>query len=322
MTAVRLLFAFVVACAACGARAQAYPVKPVRVIIPHGAGGPVDIIMRGMAVPLQQNLGQPFVIDVRGGGDGIIGAEACARATPDGYVICTTATNVMTIGPGMHTKLPYDPGRDYASVARIGFLDSALVVHPSVPANTVDELFALARAKPESITWASFGVNTSSYMYMEWVKKTRNAPFLHVPYKTAAQSQTATLSGEVQVNVYAAGQAAPLAKAGKLKVLAVTGDKASPFVPGVPSFKEAGIDLPWRTWYGVFAPAGTPRDIVLRLNAEVNRVVNTQQYIEKVLWSQGVAPATDSPEEFTAFLKEDRALFARMMSVIGVKPVD
>ena len=301
--------------------AQSYPNKPVRVIIPHGAGGPVDIIMRGMAVPLQQALGQPFVIDIRGGADGIIGAEACAHAAPDGYVICTTATNVMTIGPGMHTKLPYDPVRDYAPVARIGILDSALVVHPSVPANTVAELFALARAKPESITWASFGMNTSSYMYLEWVKKTRNAPFLHVPYKTAAQSQNATLAGEVQVNIYAAGAAAPLARAGKIKILAVTGDKASPFVPGAPSFKEAGIDLPWRTWYGVFAPAATPREIVLRLNAEMNHAVNAP-FGEKALLSQGVVPATGTPEEFAAFLNEDRALFARMMSVIGVRPVD
>jgi tripartite-type tricarboxylate transporter receptor subunit TctC len=278
--------------------------------------------MRGMAPLLQQSMGQPIVIDVRGGGDGIIGAEACARATPDGYVICTTATNVMTIGPGMHTRLPYDVARDFAPVARIGFLDSALVVHPSVPANTVEELFALARAKPGSITWASFGANTSSYMYLEWVKKTRGAPFLHVPYKTAAQSQTATITGEVQVNLYSAGQAAPLAKAGKLKLLAVTGDKPSPFVPGVPLFKDAGIDLPWRTWFGVFAPAGTPRDVVQRLNTEFNRATNTPQYVDKVLGSQGITPATGSPEEFGVFLNEDRALFARMRSVIGVKPVD
>jgi len=318
-----MLAACCLALAVCqGAPAQSYPSKPVRVIIPHGAGGPVDVVMRGMTPALQQAMGQPFVIDVRGGGDGIIGAEACARASPDGYVICTTATNVMTIGPGMHTRLPYDPARDFAPVARIGFLDSALVVHPSVPAHSVEELFALARAKPDSITWASFGVNTSSYMYLEWVKKTRGAPFLHVPYKTAAQSQTATMAGEVQVNLYAAGQAAPLAKAGKLRILAVTGDKASPFVPGVPSFREAGIDLPWRTWDGVFAPAGTPREIVLRLNSEINRATNTPQYIDKVLWSQGVTPATGTPDEFGAFLKDDRALFARMMSVIGVKPVD
>jgi tripartite-type tricarboxylate transporter receptor subunit TctC len=222
----------------------------------------------------------------------------------------------------MHTRLPYDVARDFAPVARIGFLDSALVVHPSVPANTVEELFALARAKPGSITWASFGANTSSYMYLEWVKKTRGAPFLHVPYKTAAQSQTATITGEVQVNLYSAGQAAPLAKAGKLKLLAVTGDKPSPFVPGVPLFKDAGIDLPWRTWFGVFAPAGTPRDVVQRLNTEFNRATNTPQYVDKVLGSQGITPATGSPEEFGVFLNEDRALFARMRSVIGVKPVD
>jgi tripartite-type tricarboxylate transporter receptor subunit TctC len=304
------------------AHSQTYPSKPVRVIIPHGAGGPVDILMRGMGPPFQQALGQPLIVDIRAAGEGIIGAEACARSAPDGYVICTTATNVMTIGPGMHTKLPYDPVKDYVAVGRIGFLDSALVVHPSVPATTVRELFALARGKPESITWASFGMNTSSYMYMEWVKKTQGAPFLHVPYKTAAQSQTATLAGEVQVNVYAAGAAVPLARAGKLRILAVTGDKPSPFTPGVPSFKEAGIDLPWRTWYGVFAPAGTPRDIVLRLNAEVNRISNSPDYVEKILHSQGVVPATGTPEEFAAFLKEDRALFARMMGVIGVTPVD
>jgi tripartite-type tricarboxylate transporter receptor subunit TctC len=304
------------------ALAQGYPAKPVRVIVPHGAGGPIDVLVRGLGQYLQQSLGQPFIVDNRGGGDGIAGAEACARAAPDGYVLCATATNVVTIGPSMHTRLPYDPPRDYVAVARVGILDSALVVHPSVPANSVKELIDLARARPESIGWASFGPNTSSYMYMEWLRKLHGAPFLHVPYKTAIQSQNATVAGEVQVNLYAAGQAAALAKAGKLKVLAVTGDKPSPFLPGVPPFKEAGIDLPWRTWFGVFAPAGTPREVVQRLNAEINRTVASAQYVQKFLTTQGITPAPGTPEDFSAFLKSDRELFARMMKVIGVKPVD
>ncbi len=305
-----------------GAAAQSYPSKPVRVIEAFGAGGPVDILMRGIGQALQQSLGVPFVIDLRPGGDGIIGTEACARAVPDGYTICPSATNVLTIGPGMHTKLPFDPVRDFVPVARIGILDSAMVVHPSVPANTVKELIELARAKPEQIVWASFGVNTSSYMYMEWVRKVYGAPFLHVPYKTAPQSQNATLAGEAQVNLYTIGSALVMAKAKKLKILAVTGEKRSAFAPEYPSFKEAGIDLPWRTWYGVLAPAGTPNEIVHRLNASINAAIADPAVAERAILGQGITPATGTPDEFAAFLKSDRELFARMMAVIGVKPVD
>ena len=289
------------------ATAQTYPARPVRVIVPSGAGGNNDVTTRGLAQALADSLGQPFVVDNRGGAEGIIGAEACARAAPDGYTLCSTAINVMTFTPVLRRKLPYDTERDFSPVAHQGYLDAVIVAHPSLPATSVAELIALAKAKPDAISWATFGPNTSSFYYMEWLRRTRAAPFLHVPYKTSPQSHTANIAGEVMVNLYGAGLAVAPIKAGKLRALAVTGDRRSVLLPDVPSFKEAGIDLPIRTWYGLFAPAGTPRDIVQRLNSETQRVMAQPGFVEKFLTAVGLShPGAMTPEEFAAFLKRDR----------------
>ncbi len=305
----------------CAAPAQSFPSKPVRIIVPSGAGGNNDVTTRGLAQWLGDSMAQAFVVENRGGAEGIIGTEACAKSAPDGYTLCSTAVNVFTFTPVLRLKLPYDTVRDFVPIAHQGYLDAVIVVHPSLPANSIADLINLAKAKPDSITWATFGPNTSSFYYMEWLRRTRGAPFLHVPYKTSAQSHTANIAGEVQVNLYGAGLAAAPIKAGKLRALAITGDKRSALLPEGPSFKEAGIDLPIRTWYGLFAPAATPREIVQRLNTEAVRAMAQPIFIDKFMTAVGISPPGPmTPEDFAAFLKRDREAFAELAKTIGLKP--
>ena len=307
-------------CLAGAAHGQSYPAKPVKVIVPSGAGGPNDTTMRGLAQALAEALGQPFVVENRGGAEGMIGTEACVKSAPDGYTLCSTAINVVTFTPVLRSKLPYEPLRDLSPIALQGYLDAAIVVHPSVPAHSIAELVELAKSKPGTITWATFGPNTSSFYYMEWLRLTRGAAFLHVPYKTSAQANTAVVAGEVQVNLHGAGLVVPLVRSGKLRVLAITGDKRLAILPEAPSFKEAGMDLPVRTWYGLFGPAGLPKDVVQRLNVETVRISAQPAFIEKFLTAIGMSPPGNlSPEEFAAFLKRDRERFTELAKTLNLQ---
>jgi tripartite-type tricarboxylate transporter receptor subunit TctC len=310
------------ACAflAAPALAQMYPSKPVRILVSGGAGGPNDVQTRGLAQSLSQSLGQPFVVENRAGAQGAVGLEACARATPDGYTLCTGATNNITYQPVLNRSLPYEPLRDFAPVVHMGFLDVAIVVHAAVQAKTIDELIALSKSRPGELAWASFGPNTSSFYFMEWLRLARGAQFLHVPYKSSIQSQQALLAGEVQVNLYSVGPILSQVKAGKLKALMVTGERRSPSLPDVPTSKEAGVELPLRTWYALFAPAGTPRSVVDKLNAEANRVFADAQFAEKYLSALGLTASGMSADEFGAFLKRDRESFSQLAKTIGLKP--
>jgi tripartite-type tricarboxylate transporter receptor subunit TctC len=303
------------------AYAQSYPAKPVRLIVPSGPG-PGDTETRGIAQFLSESLGQPFVVDNRVGGEGIVGVEACAKAPRDGYTLCMITVTQITFLEGMRLNLPYDSQRDLAAVAHFGFLDAALLVHPSVPANSVRELFDLAAAKPDTITWGSWGISSPGYLYMEWLRKAKGISFFNVPYKGSSQAAQAALAGEVQVAYYGAGQAAGFVRSNRLKALAVSSDKRLPFLPGVPTLKEVGVDIRVpRTWYGMAAPVGTPKDIVQRLNAEVAKITANPQFIEKFMTTQGITPPGPfSPEEFAAFLRRDRENFQELMKTIGLKP--
>jgi tripartite-type tricarboxylate transporter receptor subunit TctC len=305
------------------AQAQNYPSKPVKVIRPHPPGSPGDTNARGIMQSLSQTLGQPFLVENRVGADGIIGAEACARAAPDGYTLCGTDDLVTSLNPVIRTKLPYEPMRDFSPIVHLGFLDIGLLVHPSVPANSTGELLALAKAKPGSITWATWGVSSLSHLFVEWLKNAKGISFYGVPYKSATQATQGLVGGEVQVAIYGLGLALPMAKGGKLKILAVTGDKRSSIAPELPSVKEAGLDMSLRTWYGLFAPTGTPREIVQRLNAEVGKLLADPGFREKFMTSVGLeyaAPAGGPPEAFAAFLKADRELYARLVKTAGITP--
>ena len=304
------------------AQAQAYPTRTVRVLVPTAPGGPLDTVSRGLAQALSQGLSQSFVVENRPGADGIIALEACAKSPADGYSLCSIDSWPLTLNPLLHASLPYDADRDLAPIIHYGTLGSALCVHPSVPANSMKELFDLARSKPDSIVFATYGLASNTFFYAEWLKKAKGIPFMSVPYKSTTQAIQAVIAGEAQVFAYGLGQSIALAKGGKVKILAVAGDQRSAALPEVPSFKEAGMELSMRTWFGMFAPAGTPRDIVQKLNADIGKILGTAQFREKFIVSQGVEsayPAGGSSEALASFIRQERAMYAEMVKLVGAK---
>ncbi|OFZ98708.1 MAG: hypothetical protein A3H35_08150 [Betaproteobacteria bacterium RIFCSPLOWO2_02_FULL_62_17] len=303
-----------------GALAQGYPSKPVRMLVPAAPGIMQDILSRGLAEALAKGFGQAVIVDNRVGADGVIGMEACAKAAADGYTLCNTMSGAIIWNPALRLKLPYDAVRDFAPVVHAGFFDSALVVNPAVPAASVQELLELVKAKPGAVNWASFGVNSTGFMYMEWLKRSSGAQFYHVPYKTQPQGLQGLMSGESHVAVYGLSSVAPLIKAGKLRALGVTSAKRQDWLPDVPSFVDLGIKLPLRTWFGYHFPAGAPREIVLRMNAEIRKAMAEPGFRESILARQMITPNDGTPEEFDAYIRTQRVEVAGLIAFLGLKP--
>jgi len=309
--------------AAGAADAQQYPRRPVRILVGTPAGGPGDVISRGAAQVLSKAFDASFVVENRVGADGMIAGDACAKAAPDGLTLCTADNYAISVNPLIRSKMAYDPRRDLTPVIHFGYLAAAILVHPSVPANSLKELFDLAKAKPDSIAWASWGPNSSAHIYIEWLKNAKNIRFYNVPYKAASQAFPALLTGEVQVAIFAVGPASRQVQAGKARALAVTTGRRVPQMPDVPNYKEAGLDAAIFTWFGLFAPTGTPNELVHRINAELAKgLLNDPAMREKFLLSQGILidpPAGASPEEFAAMLPVERDRFADILKVAGVR---
>ncbi len=304
------------------AHSQAYPRKPIAMIVPNLPGGAFDAAARPLALFMGQALGQPVVIDNRPAGQGIIGTTAAAHAAPDGYTLLFTGSSNISFLPILRAKLPYDAQKELAPIARLGFLDSFVMVHPSVPANSFKELLELAAAKPNTVTLGSWGSTSNPNMYAEWLKKTKNIEFYVVPYKTAPQALNALIAGEVQVMVFGQGQSVPLIKAGKLRALAATGTERSPFLPQIPPLKDTGtgFDLETPLWVGLFAPAGTPKDVIGRLNSTVSVLLADKAYTDKALVSLGYLPdKPHTPEQFADAILRDRAIYADLIKVTGIK---
>ena len=309
---------------ALGASAQGYPSKPVRILSPWAAGSPGDAVTRGAAQELAASLGQPFVVDTRVGADGMIATEAGVKSPPDGHMLMGCDQQTVGINPSVHASMPYDV-KDVAAVIHYGFLASALHVRPDVAANTLPELLDMARAKPDSISWGTFGPASASHLWVEWLKNTQNIQFLNVPYKGATFAWQGLLAGDVQVAYFSVGPSAALRKAGKIKTLAVMLGKRVPQMPDVPTYKEAGIDIPLVvTWFGLCAPAATPRGVVQRLNGEVaRRLLANDALRDKFLTSQGLAmdtPSGESPEAFAQFTLAEQEKYAKLVKLAGVKP--
>lgn len=306
------------------AQAQGWPSKAVHVLVGTPAGGPSDVVSRGAVLVLGQAFGQPFVVENRVGSDGIIAFEACARSAPDGYTLCTEPNNVVTINPVIRAKMNYDPIRDLVPIFHYGYMEAAILVHPSVPANTLPELFALAKAKPNSLSWGAYGLGSPSHFYIEWLRNAKSISFYNVPYKAASLAFPAMLAGEVQVAIYAVGPAAYQVRAGKARALAITTAKRSSHLPDVPTYKEAGLDIDIGTiWVGLFGPAGLPKEIVNRVNAELAKgLVNNPENREKFLTSQGFvvdAPSGAPAEEFAALLPIERERFMNAAKVAKIR---
>ena len=321
MISIRFAVAALLAAAAIAtADAQPYPNRPLRLIVPNGAGGSTDLVARTIASKLAEALGQQIVVDNRGGSGGIIGTETVAKSAPDGHTLCFMSSSILIVTPATQGTLPYNPLSDFAPVMFLGYFDSFLIAHPSVAANNLNELVAQAKADANKLNWGHFGLATVGNFYQEYIRKFRGAPFFSIPYKTNPQLLQALQTGEAQVGVFGVATVVSPIRAGKLKALAVTADKRVVDFPNVPTFEEEGIKLPFlRGWYGYNMAAATPRPIVMRWNAELRRAMAEPFYAE-LLAKQRIEVRPGAPEELDALLKTQLKQFAELVKYIDFKP--
>ena len=299
--------------------AQQYPSKPVRVIVPFGAGGPADIYARYLAQRLQEPMAQSFVVDDRPGAGSIIGTDVVAKSPPDGYTLLLMS-NTHTVNESLVPKKPFALMKDFVPIAPINYSDLVLVVHPSVPAKSIKELIALAKAKPNGLNYASSGTGTPYHMAGELFKSMAGVQIVHIPHKGSGEARTSVMSGQVEIMLDAITTMAPMARAGRVRALGTTGAKRSTVLPDVPTISEAGVkDYEATIWLGIMAPAGTPKPIVDRLNAEIGKIV-ARPDIKKAWNEQGAEPMAMTPAEFEKFLNADIAKWAHVVKVAGVKP--
>ncbi len=282
---------------------QNYPVRPVRIIVANTPGSAVDGVARMLAQRLTESWGRQTVVDNRAGATGIIGHEIAARASPDGYTVVLSTSASLVINPLM-TKLTYDPHRDFAPVSLVVVSPQMLVSHPGLGATTVDELVAIARAKPGQLNCASPGTGTSNHLGCEMLKMMAKVNFMHVPYKGTSPAITDVASGQVQFMFNSMPAVWPLAQAGKLRALALAGTKRSPAAPNVPTVAESIPGFQCITWYALVAPRGTPPAIIARLNTEMVKMLADPPFARKIL-DQGQDPQSSSPAELTAYMRAE-----------------
>jgi len=321
----RLLLALVLACLAQTAglqttNAQTYPDRPIRLVVSIAAGSVTDVIMRAAANELQPRLGQPLIIENRGGGAGILGGQTCAQSAPDGYTLCVIYHSTMSYNPLLFSKLPYNADTDFTPITRLFMLTEGVFVSANVPANSIAELKALAQSKPEGLNFATLGESSFPGLFMRWLNNQWGTKIVGVPYKGGGPAAQALAAGDVQVTRFGVGNFMGLVEAGKVKALAITAAKRSPLLPNVPTFAEAGLGAyPGQGWWGLAAPKGTPPAIVAKVNAEFVKLFNEPKFVE-YLEKQFVVSATTTPEEFTAFLKKDRQDAATLINLANLKP--
>jgi tripartite-type tricarboxylate transporter receptor subunit TctC len=318
MEQIRALVSVALACFALAAHAQDYPVRPVRVVVPFSAGGPNDIIARLVAQKLSEALGQQFVVDNRPGAGGNLGTDSVAKAPPDGYTLLSAGPGSLIMNPLLN-KVPYDTARDFAPVSLMATAPNVLVVHPSVPATSVKELIDLARAQPGRLNYASAGTGSSAHFAVALFAAMARVELAHVPYRGTGPGINDLVGGQVQLAIFGIPPVLPHVKMGRLRALGVTGKRRSPELPEVPTIDEAGVPgYEMNPWYGLLAPAGTPRAIVSRLSAEVSKIVHAAEMREK-LAAQGAEPAGGTPEDYAAVIQADTAMWARVIKEIGIK---
>ena len=303
-----------------GEPSVSYPAKPVRIVVPYPPGGGIDVMARLIGERLSQRWSQPVLVDNRPGGGTILGADAVAKAAPDGSTLMLTTDATMTINPHLYSKLPYDPVKDFAPVTQLVFLNQLLLANPSMPASTLAELVTYARAHPGKLSYASYGSGSQPHLAMEMLKNQAGIDILHVPYKGVPQAVPAVLSNEVQMTFSGAASSQVHIKAGKLKALAVGGKTRLALLPDVPTFTESGFpDVPANAWFGLFAPAGTPPAIIERLHADVARILKDPEFVQKEIVGKGYELVASTPQEFVGFLAADSLRNARAVKISGAK---
>jgi len=301
------------------AAAQAYPEKPVRVVVPATAGGALDVVARQLMQKLGESLNAQFIVDNRGGAAGAIGAENVARAATDGYTLMFASSSVLAINPTLGAKTTYDILRNFAPIILVGYAPNVLAVHPSLPARTVKELIAIAKAKPGTLAFASNGAGTLSHLTAALFMQQARIEMLHVPYKSAAPAVIAAAAGEVPMIFSAYPSVSTQMQAGKLRGLAVTSAKRIAAAPALPTIAEAALPgFESTQWWGFYAPAGTPADIVARLNREMNQILATAD-TRKRLAAEGAEPAGGSPADLGAYHRADYERWEKVIRAAGIK---
>ena len=291
--------------------AQAWPEKPVRTIVPFPAGGPLDVLARLFNDRFAAALGQPFIIDNRAGANGNLGGEAVARAAPDGHTLLWVIDTPMTLNPSLYAKMPFDPAKDLAPISQVATTASVLVVHPSVAAASVAELVALSKKRP--LNYASGGGGSPGHLATELFALQAGAPMTHVPYKGNAPAVVSIVAGETQVFVSGITGVLPHIKAGKVKALAVTSAKRAPSLPDLPTFAEAGVPgVEVEAWFGLYAPAGTPRAVVDRLHREVVAAAKLPD-VQQRLAGFAIVPVAGTPEQLAAVMQSDARKWAKVV---------
>jgi tripartite-type tricarboxylate transporter receptor subunit TctC len=318
----RIVWCLLLVCSAGLAQAQTYPDRPIRLIVSIAAGSVTDVIMRKTAAELAPRLGQQLVIENKGGASGIVAAQACAQAAPDGYTLCVIYHSTMSYNPLLFSKLPYDPDRDLVPVARLFFLNEGLFVSNELGVNSVAELKKLAQAKPDSLNYATLGDGSFPDLFLRWLNNQWGTKIVGVPYKGGGPAAQALAANQVQLTRFGIGNFLGLIQGGKVKALAVSADKRSPLLPEVPTLAEAGLNgYPGQGWWGLAAPKGTPKAIVDKVNAAFVKLYSEPQFID-YLNHQAVVAAPDSPAEFAAFLKEDRKAAEALIKIANSKRED
>jgi len=315
-----IAFALVCCVPAAGAADNAYPTRPVRLIVGYPPGGSTDIAARMIGQRLTPVFGQTVVIDNRAGASGTIGASIVVKAEPDGHTLSFAASPEVAIYRALMKNPPYDSLKDFQPVTLAGRVPFMLVVHPSVTANTVKELIAVARAKPGALNFASFGNGTSNHLVGEAFRAAAGINIVHIPYKGSAPAITDLLGGQVQMTFDTVPVVLPQVRAGKLKALAVATPKRSPLAPDVPTMDEAGVaGFSGGTWFGVLAPARTPAAVVERLNKEITAILRAPDVVQ-TFTDRGIEPAGNSAAEFRAFIESESRRWLKVAQDAGVKP--
>ncbi len=305
--------------AAGSASGQGYPNKPIRIVVPQAPGGGNDTIARMISHKLTPALKQQVVADNRPGAGGMIAAELVAKAAPDGYTLLLGNMATLTIIPNIQKKIPYDPLKDFDPVSLIASAPHLLVVHPSVPVNSVKQLIALAKAKPDQLNYASNGIGSTTHLATELFKLMTGTRIVHVPYKGLSPALTDLLSGQMQLMFSSAVAMLPHVKSGRLRALAMTGAKRSPSIPDIPTVAESGVrDYEAGSWYGIVAPAGTARPIIDLLNREIVAAIKSPDIFDR-LTLEAVTPVGNTPEEFAAYIRVEHARIAKVVKASSAK---
>ena len=311
----------VLLCFSCFAtHAQGWPSKPVRIVVAYPPGGGIDVMARQIAEKVTPAWGQPVVVENKPGANTILVTDSVAKSPADGHTILMTTDATFSINPHLYSKLPFDTQRDFIPVTMLVLLQQLLVAHPALPANTLEELIRIAKAKPGSINYASYGSGSQPHLSGEMLKNKAGIDLVHVPYKGISLAVPAVMAGEVQLTFAGIATSMPQLKAGRIKPIAIGGPKRSPLLPEVPTFTELGYpEVETHAWFGLFLPAGSPPNAVARIHTDVKRVLEEPEFRQKQLIEKGYDVVGSSPDEFAAYIRKDSESRGRAVKISGAR---